>query len=53
VRGLLLLFCALAALPAAGEDLGVRVILGLTDTSETKWDGTAAAQGANISAVDP
>ncbi len=35
------------------EDVGVRVILGLGDTANTKWDGSAIANGARISAVEP
>jgi hypothetical protein len=35
------------------EDFGVRVILGLGDTSPTKWDGSAAVSGASIRGVEP
>ena len=47
------LLLILAASSLLAEDLGVRVILGLGDTSPTKWDGSVAASGATIRAVDP
>jgi len=33
--------------------LGVRLVLGLTDKSVTKWDGSLSAEGARITAIDP
>ena len=48
-----LLLLLLAAAPLFAEDLSVRVILGLGDTSSTKWDGAASASGATIRAVEP
>jgi len=39
------LFALLLAASASGADFGVRVIPGLTDKVETKWDGSANARG--------
>jgi hypothetical protein len=36
-----------------GEDLGVRLLLGLSDKAGIKWDGSVTAQGAAIAAVEP
>ncbi len=33
--------------------VGVRVIFGLTDQAEVKWDGSAAARAGHIEAVEP
>ncbi|MEK7407038.1 MAG: hypothetical protein AAB225_18350 [Acidobacteriota bacterium] len=33
--------------------VGVRLILGLTDKTETRWDGSVAADRARITAIDP
>ncbi|MCP5117442.1 MAG: hypothetical protein GY953_41990, partial [bacterium] len=38
---------------SSAEDLGVRVLLGITDSESTRWDGTASATGATITAIDP
>ncbi|MDQ6700991.1 MAG: hypothetical protein M3Z36_12495, partial [Acidobacteriota bacterium] len=46
----LLFTCALAPLHAA---VGVRLILGLTDTKTAKWDGSATAEGARITSIEP
>jgi hypothetical protein len=50
-------FCVLlAALAMTVESrgaVGVRVIMGLTETSSVQWDGSAAAQGARIIKIDP
>ena len=35
------------------EDLGVRILLGLTDTSSTSWSGSVTAQEAAISGIEP
>jgi hypothetical protein len=32
---------------------GVRIILGLTDTASTKWDGGATARAARITSIEP
>lgn len=46
----------LALLCAMGVSLhaavGVRVILGLTDRTETKWDGSVSAQGGRVASVE-
>ena len=46
-----LLLLAPNAIVAA--DFGVRVLLGLTDTAEMKWDGSATAGGAKITTIEP
>jgi hypothetical protein len=33
--------------------VGVRVIFGITDQAEVKWDGSAAARGGHIAAIEP
>jgi hypothetical protein len=33
--------------------VGVRVIFGLTDRAETKWDGSASARSGHIAEIDP
>jgi hypothetical protein len=33
--------------------VGVRLLLGFTDKSSVKWDGSAAARGARVTKVDP
>ena len=38
------------ALAQAG---GVRLLLGLTDTAETAWDGAASVRGAKITELKP
>ena len=38
---------------AAQAAVGVRVIFGLTDRSEVKWDGSAAARGGHIASIEP
>jgi len=44
----------LAALSTTAQAaVGVRVLLGLTDTESTKWDGGSAARGARIVKVEP
>lgn len=48
-----LILIALAAQVAVAENVGVRVLLGLTDEASTKWDGSATVRGATIAAVDP
>src|SRR5438309_1682331 len=52
---------AIAALTIMGSALtaqnvngvGVRIILGLTDTDVTKWDGSITARGAQITGIEP
>lgn len=48
---ILLLSNSISAQPQTA--VGVRLILGLTDTSEVKWDGSATARGARISSLEP
>ena len=48
---LLLLFSTFALL--AQGAVGVRILLGVGDQTETKWDGEASATGATLSAVEP
>jgi hypothetical protein len=46
----LVLLCAMGLTVEAA--VGVRVILGLTDRAETKWDGSVKAEGARVTAVE-
>ena len=50
---LLTVFLSLTTGLQAQGARGVRVLLGLTDTAETKWDGSASARGAKISGLEP
>ena len=52
LKALPIFLASLAPLPAQGP-AGVRVLLGLTDTTETKWDGSASARGAKIVSLEP
>src|SRR5213593_340111 len=38
---------------ARAEDLGIRLVLGLTDTTQNTWDGSAESSGARISSIEP
>ena len=44
------LLCAVSPAQAA---VGVRILLGLTDTASAKWDGSVTARGATISSIEP
>ena len=48
---------ALLLLAASGLQaqtaVGVRLLLGLTDTADTKWDGSVSARAARISEIEP
>ena len=50
---MLLVFLSLTNCLHAQGAAGVRVILGLTDTAETKWDGSASARGTKITGLEP
>jgi len=52
-RSILAFAIALAVPAAAQTSVGVRVIFGLNDQNETKWDGSAAARGARIASIEP
>ncbi|MGH9658646.1 MAG: hypothetical protein ACRD96_08885, partial [Bryobacteraceae bacterium] len=52
LRALATLAAGVSHLSAQGP-AGVRVLLGLTDTAETRWDGSASARGAKITGIDP
>lgn len=49
MKTLAVLFAIGSALQAA---VGVRVVLGLTDRTETKWDGSVTAQGGRVTAIE-
>src|SRR5258708_36365905 len=38
---------------SAQAAVGVRILLGLTDTESTKWDGGATARAARITSIEP
>ena len=48
-----ILLVALAMTVDSHAAVGVRVLMGLSDTSSVQWDGSAAAQGARITKIDP
>lgn len=50
-----ILVCLLALSAAARihAAIGVRLLLGVTDTNEVKWDGSATAHGARIASIEP
>lgn len=52
IRALTLSLLGLASVSAQGPT-GVRLVLGLTDTAETRWDGSATVRGATITSMDP
>src|SRR5215469_10920994 len=47
-----LILLAAFCLPADAA-IGVRVIFGLTDRSEVKWDGSATARSGRIASIEP
>ena len=47
---LFLLMAALAAQAQAAT--GVRLVLGLTDKAQVKWDGSVTARGARVTSID-
>ena len=48
-----LVFVAIFPCSIQAEDLGVRILLGLTDTVSKPWDGSVTAQGATVARIDP
>ena len=38
---------------ARAEDFGVRLVLGVSDTATTKWDGEVQPRGARITSLEP
>src|SRR5438874_13204205 len=50
---IVLLSTATALLGQNSNGVGVRILLGLTDTDVTKWDGSVTARGAQITSVEP
>src|ERR1039457_6528001 len=51
-----ILFLALLSAIAAAQTpsgVGVRILLGLTDTQSTKWDGSVTVRGAEVRALEP
>jgi hypothetical protein len=47
-----LIFLAALCIPSQAA-VGVRVIFGLTDQAETKWDGSATARSGHIASIEP
>jgi hypothetical protein len=47
------LLCLLTLSAGAQAAVGVRLILGLTDKTPTKWDGSVSANGARIVGIEP
>ena len=48
-----ILLVLLAYIPLAAADFGVRLILGLGDTTGMRWDGSATARNATIASIEP
>ena len=48
----LALFAAMTPAVAQNE-VGVRILLGVTDQKTTKWDGSVAVRGAEVRAIEP
>ena len=44
---------AVAITASAQNAAGVRILMGLTDTESTKWDGSVLARGGEITAIEP
>jgi hypothetical protein len=49
----LFLFLSFGFCLNASAQIGVRVLLGLTDESSNVWDGSITAEGAQITRLDP
>jgi hypothetical protein len=47
------LFLLFFSLPLAAADFGVRLILGLGDTSPTRWDGSAKVRNGTLASMEP
>src|SRR5438270_202273 len=45
---ILTVFCEHAAGAA-----GIRILFGMTDTKETRWDGSLSVQGGHVAAIEP
>jgi hypothetical protein len=52
VMGIILAFAFCLSLPASAQ-IGVRVMLGVSDEAATNWDGSVTADGASITRLDP
>jgi Protein of unknown function (DUF3604) len=52
VFGILLAFVFCLSLPA-GAQIGVRVLLGVTDEASVNWDGSVSADGTRVTRLDP
>lgn len=50
--GVLLALMIGVSLPAKAQ-IGVRVLLGVTDEAATKWDGSVSAEGTRVTRLDP
>src|SRR5438094_3013 len=51
IAAMTIMASALAAQNTSG--VGVRILLGLTDTDVTKWDGSVTARGAQVTTIEP
>ena len=52
VVGIILAFVFCLSLPASAQ-IGVRVLLGVTDEASVSWDGSVTADGARVTRLDP
>src|ERR1700687_3426350 len=50
--GAMLILVLGLSLPAEAQ-IGVRVLLGVTDEAAAKWDGSVSAEGARVTRLDP
>src|SRR5579862_5368850 len=48
-----LLLLGWIAVTAVQAQVSLRILLGAGDTGPVRWDGTIAAQGANIASIEP
>jgi hypothetical protein len=52
VTGVILAFVCCVCLPTSAQ-IGVRVLLGVTDETSVNWDGSVTAEGARVTRLDP
>src|SRR5579862_5260589 len=48
-----LALCATIAPAQAQNEVGIRILLGVTDEKTTKWDGSVTVRGAEVRAIEP
>src|ERR1700722_10211622 len=48
-----LALCASIAPALAQSEVGIRILLGVTDQKSTKWDGSITVRGAEVRSIEP